>query len=322
MQVKMVNDTDRLIYAFEMLPMPNVETLVEDVVNLQKMPEVSSAISMANNASSSAAVSYTSRSSPRGTLDVLDDIVMSYLTGSDAPVVDAPVDNVLNNSIEPSVMSAAANESVVTHLESNPDVDWQHNVLNDASIASAVASEHAWSSSKQDHLLSAGTLWQDENVNSSGMKTTGDSDLLHFSGTNGNWSNDVDGGFSFSGENLDSLGEFHNGSSSDAMKTVSSDSATSPDVLGVEKEDEPANACLADQWKSCVICLEEMADSELKAHASCGGTLCHNCLDVSVILYSKYLVAQIDFSVDQSRGLLNMMLPVLFWCIKNFVCYD
>ena len=35
-----------------------------------------------------------------------------------------------------------------------------------------------------------------------------------------------------------------------------------------------------DQWKSCAICLEEMVDKELMVHTTCGGTLCHTCLEV------------------------------------------
>lgn len=35
-----------------------------------------------------------------------------------------------------------------------------------------------------------------------------------------------------------------------------------------------------DQWKSCSICLEELADSELLVHKTCGATFCHSCLEV------------------------------------------
>ena len=37
---------------------------------------------------------------------------------------------------------------------------------------------------------------------------------------------------------------------------------------------------VADSWKSCAICLEEMADSDLMVHTACGGTLCQSCLEV------------------------------------------
>ena len=50
----------------------------------------------------------------------------------------------------------------------------------------------------------------------------------------------------------------------------------------VKEDDEGENdgPTAADQWKTCAICLEEMIDSDLMAHASCGGTLCHTCLEV------------------------------------------
>ena len=37
----------------------------------------------------------------------------------------------------------------------------------------------------------------------------------------------------------------------------------------------------SDGWQSCVICLEEKLDHELRVHKSCGGMLCHACLEVS-----------------------------------------
>jgi hypothetical protein len=132
------------------------------------------------------------------------------------------------------------------------------------------------------------TLWQDESGNCMGMKTTCDGDYLTLNGAAGSWSHEGDGGFPFNEENLDSLGEFHGGCPSGETKTVADDCTTSADALGVEKEDELACVCVADQWKSCVICLEEMADSDLKAHASCGGTLCHNCLEVGFALCTKF----------------------------------
>lgn len=42
-----------------------------------------------------------------------------------------------------------------------------------------------------------------------------------------------------------------------------------------------------DQWKSCSICLEELADSELLVHKTCGATFCHSCLEMSVLHYGQ-----------------------------------
>ena len=38
-----------------------------------------------------------------------------------------------------------------------------------------------------------------------------------------------------------------------------------------------------DQWKSCSICLEELADPELLVHRTCGATFCHTCLEVIIL---------------------------------------
>lgn len=46
---------------------------------------------------------------------------------------------------------------------------------------------------------------------------------------------------------------------------------------------EESGGCLTDQWQSCAICLEEMADNDLLAHAACGGTLCQSCLEVCIL---------------------------------------
>ena len=39
---------------------------------------------------------------------------------------------------------------------------------------------------------------------------------------------------------------------------------------------------MAEHWRSCAICLEELLDTGLMVHASCGGTFCHNCLEVRI----------------------------------------
>ena len=61
-------------------------------------------------------------------------------------------------------------------------------------------------------------------------------------------------------------------------------------VTTLEEEEQPlatrqaktdqCKGVTVDQWKSCSICLEELADSELLVHRSCGATFCHSCLEV------------------------------------------
>ena len=43
-------------------------------------------------------------------------------------------------------------------------------------------------------------------------------------------------------------------------------------------------ASVTTDWKSCAICLEELTDTELMVHTTCGGTFCPNCLEVFLIL--------------------------------------
>ncbi|KAK7486496.1 hypothetical protein BaRGS_00022297 [Batillaria attramentaria] len=43
----------------------------------------------------------------------------------------------------------------------------------------------------------------------------------------------------------------------------------------------PRGSGLMDQWQICAICLEEMMDSELLTHVSCTGVFCHTCLEMS-----------------------------------------
>lgn len=42
-----------------------------------------------------------------------------------------------------------------------------------------------------------------------------------------------------------------------------------------------------DQWKSCAICLEDLMDIELMVHQQCGGTFCQTCLEMSVRHYGE-----------------------------------
>ncbi|XP_064639050.1 uncharacterized protein LOC135494727 isoform X2 [Lineus longissimus] len=66
------------------------------------------------------------------------------------------------------------------------------------------------------------------------------------------------------------------------------DVGTSADYSGGASTDVGAGcSATADQWKSCTICLEEMTDSDLMVHTSCGGTLCQSCLDMSIKHYGE-----------------------------------
>ena len=56
---------------------------------------------------------------------------------------------------------------------------------------------------------------------------------------------------------------------------------TKEEELLAEGSGEGGAAVTTDQWKSCAICLDDMADRDLMVHPSCGGTLCQGCLEVS-----------------------------------------
>jgi len=276
MQVKMLNDADRMIYAFETLPMPVVEIIPDDMVDQSKGQLV-----MVNTESTSAAASsYASCSMLPTTNEVLDDVI-SLLTGSISPGIDVPVCSVLNNSIGSTSAPAVGSESVLIHLESNPVVDWQHNVLSDISVINTVT-DHVWPSMKPDPLLSSGAAWSDE----VGI-ITADVNFWQVNATADNCNAAVDGSFSGYHVNRDPLGSSDTPGLKGTTKESSINGNASNDFVCSVDEDDLTCAAVADQWKSCVICLEEMADSELTAHASCGGTLCHLCLEVYLLNFNE-----------------------------------
>ena len=43
-------------------------------------------------------------------------------------------------------------------------------------------------------------------------------------------------------------------------------------------------------WKSCAICLEELPETDLLVHTTCGGTFCSTCLEVSVHTFAYRVV--------------------------------
>lgn len=51
------------------------------------------------------------------------------------------------------------------------------------------------------------------------------------------------------------------------------------DVVGVTMGGASA---VVMEWRSCCICLEEMLDSDLLTHRSCGAVVCPSCLQSSV----------------------------------------
>ena len=64
-------------------------------------------------------------------------------------------------------------------------------------------------------------------------------------------------------------------------------SSAAQSVDSVEPEIPPP--VIDNSWKSCAICLEDMADSELRKHTSCTCLLCQQCIEVNLFNF-KFLI--------------------------------
>ncbi len=71
-------------------------------------------------------------------------------------------------------------------------------------------------------------------------------------------------------------------SSLDLWKTTSDN--TNPwtdDGMCMDSSDVGNGGAVVSQWKSCAICLEDFPEHNLLTHKACGGMLCHACIEVS-----------------------------------------
>ena len=50
-------------------------------------------------------------------------------------------------------------------------------------------------------------------------------------------------------------------------------------------------------WKICAICLEEMADKDLRKHTSCSCLLCQTCIEV--LLPFTHLIVVSSFNISE-----------------------
>ena len=66
---------------------------------------------------------------------------------------------------------------------------------------------------------------------------------------------------------------------------IGNDDETTPLVNGLspvaDNKEEEEQQVVVMEWYSCGICLEEMVDSDLLTHVSCGALLCADCLESS-----------------------------------------
>lgn len=97
----------------------------------------------------------------------------------------------------------------------------------------------------------------------------------------------------FKGEEQSSSRE-GNTSPSPVVTTPSESAIINPTDSATTEEDNPATShqpltprAVVMEWHSCAICLEEMVDTELVTHGSCGAILCSSCLQSSVDHYQK-----------------------------------
>jgi len=249
MVLKFVNDTTRSIYAFEMLPPPAIDA-PNDAVDQR----FNSEDCVANN---TVAVVPKSSSQPTDVLhtcDIVNDLLLcatasnrnqSPVPAGDAFCVDEGRDQ-LNNRME---SSSSAPLGDVALLESNPDVNWQYNQLTDMATDDSLP-EPGSTGFAVDGLWAASLLSSSE----------------------------MGGGHSGDGEQSISS-DAVTAEQAEATPSSQGDYKASADE-GRQTEDGGGDAetsRVADEWKSCAICLEEMEDDLLLVHTECGGTLCPDC---------------------------------------------
>ena len=70
-------------------------------------------------------------------------------------------------------------------------------------------------------------------------------------------------------------------------------SSAAQSVDSVEPEISPP--VIDNSWKSCAICLEDMADSELRKHTSCTCLLCQQCIEVNLLISNSLFFHQYLF---------------------------
>jgi len=238
MLLKHVNDSCRSIYAFEMLPPPAVDA----VDNSEGHEAASENCIVANNtvnvAPKSAETTHVLHS-----CDIVNDLVAAAADAGRKVDDDggdfSEAGDRLNNRMESSTLSALVGDSSLC-LESNPDVNWQHNQLSDLPPSDANEDDDSAFRPPPEKVGGGG----------SGDPTP----------------EPADGG----APDLEVL----------AAPNV--DAASAAEGCGPAEagggDAETGN--VADEWKSCAICLEDKEDEQLLVHGDCGGTFCPSCLTV------------------------------------------
>ncbi len=238
------------MFAFEMMPPPQIDDVVPpggDMAMTDDKPSSGSKPQPANNKS----VSTTANNSVvREGGDIFSSMGMFTETVSN-PLLNSMQNNQKNMSpmenkdLELSQILNNLGDSSASGMWTqgtgfNSSVDWQDNLLRNTDDSNSVGMDTMWGSPSDDMITQAGDL-----PSSSWDKNT---ELDNVSRTDTS--------------NVDKAGD----------KVGSS--------VDVGVDDRVDDGPVTDTWRSCAICLEEMADSDLMTHTSCGGTLCQSCLEV------------------------------------------
>jgi len=240
MMVKAINDSERVVYAFEMLPPPSIEE-PEPVLDDVAM-ETTSATQLDCAANNTVPSSTTTATVTTLNRDINNDCFsLSADTAGD----------VLNNRFE-AVGDVGVSSAVVgPPLESHPDVNWHHNELGGLTGAGLLPDPPNDTMELNFHDSNSGMEWSQNNLNP--------------------------GGDSMPAGVSDDPDPMLMDQKSPAME----DGCAAGGSEAGEGEEKDGSTRVADQWKACVICLEEMEDSQLLVHAPCKGFLCQPCLELS-----------------------------------------
>jgi len=249
MLLKFVNDSDRSIYAFEMLPPPAVDAQ-DDIVD----QEFSCESCIANNTVTVVPKSLSQPTDVLHTCDIVNDLLLcaTESTRNNSPVndnfcADEGGDR-LNNRMESSLTASVGD---VALLETSPDVNWQHNQLSDMAIDNSLP---PFDSSSPNSCIGVTGIWASCPLLPSEMGCCCDE------------------------EGQCALANHVAGQAELSVPLQSECRALGAEEKPMEDGGGDAETRrVADEWKSCAICLEDMEDDQLLVHAHCGGTLCPDC---------------------------------------------
>jgi len=273
MILKCVNDSSRLIYAFEMLPPPTVDTAQSDITR----QELSSENCVANNAVTMLPKPAAQPADVLHTCDIVNDLLPRATAESNRN--NSPVSDIfcadeggdrLNNQVLESSLTTSLGGDVVL-LETSPDVNWQYNQLSDMATDSNV------DGAGTDGFCGTG-LWSSAVLTPLDVRCCADEGdrcaAMAAAAVAGN------------GDRAETAAAAGSSSLPAPTDRKRCDEKQAADDGGGGGDAAEASR-VADEWKSCAICLEEMEDDELLVHAPCGSTLCTDCHRVSRALLKK-----------------------------------